>query len=388
MGMRSWLAGAALVLGAAASPALAAAPADDNWLPFEGCWRPADSTGTLVCVVGDAEGVRIVEIANGAITRDSRMVADGRARPVSQEGCSGSESVRWSAKGNRLYTSTQMTCGAQIPRNTTGMFALLSAREWVSIQAIAVDNEAATRVVRYTFVDAPANVPESIIAAHRENRLARETARMHAAAALTIEDVAEASKQVHGRAVEALLLERKQAFDLSGKKLLAMENAGLPSYVIDAMVAVTHPEQFAIREVRVTPTAETPARAYGMGSRYCDDLWYDRFDRSCYGYGYSRYSSSFFSPFNYYGGYGYYSTPRIIYLNGDDTPSVQHGSVTRRGYSNGSSTGSTGRSSSVASSPSRSSGSSSGSSSSSAGSSSSSSGSSSSRGTAKPRGGN
>ena len=380
-----WLAGAALVLGAIVTPAQAVAQADDRWLPFEGCWRPSEATNANVCIVGDGQGARVIELSNGVITRESRLIADGRARPVSQEGCTGTESVRWSAGGTRLYSSTQMTCGSRIPRNTTGMFAVLSGREWVSIQAVAVDNEAATRVVRYQEDLALANVPESILAPLRQNRLARETARMAAATPLTLGDVKEAAGEVHGRAVEALLFERKQTFELSGKKLVKLADEGVPTYLIDALVAVSHPNVFAVRDTRATPVGEErDTRAYSIGSAYCDDLWYNRYDRFCDTYynGYSRFSAfGYGSPYGY-GRYGYYSPPRIIYINDGNVDTPAHGSVTRRGYSNNSSgSSSTGRSSSVSS----------GSSSSGTARSSGSSGSSSSgggdRGTAKPRGG-
>jgi hypothetical protein len=330
----------------------------------------------------------LVELSNGSVVRETRMVADGRGRPVSQDGCAGTESMRWSARGSRLYLSTQMTCGEQISRNTTGVFALLSPSEWVSIQAIAVDAEAATRIVRYQLVESPTNVPEAIVSALRQNRLARETARMIGSAKLELTDVSEAAKNVHGRAVEALLFERKQGFDLNGKKLVALADAGVPDYLIDAVVAVSHPQRFAVRDARPTELEQVPGNRRGSNlDRYCDEFWYDRLcSSSRYGFGNYGYSPFGYSPYGY-DRYGFGSPPVVVIIQPDsDEPQWRHGSVSRRGYSSGSSSSSSGSGRSVSSSGSSSTSSTASGSSSSSGSGSSSS--SSSRGQAKPRGGN
>ncbi len=383
-----WLVGL-VALGAGAQPAQSTPVVQDGWLPFEGCWRPSEApAGNLLCIVGDGQGVRVIELTNGSIVREVRMVADGRARPVSQEGCSGEEKASWSSDGHRLYVQTNMKCGEQIPRNSTGLFALVSTREWVSVNAIAVDAEAATRTVRYELVEAPANVPESIVNALRTNRLARETARFAANSPLEMSDLSEAVQHVHGRAVEALLFERKQQFDVNGKRLVALSKTGVPGYLIDAVVAVSYPDRFAVRDARPTELAEPNAPRSSYRDRYCDDYysWYDRFCSRYGGYGYGYYGSRYgYSPFGYY---GYGSPPVVVIVNPGDNESIpRHGTVSRRGYSNGTSSTSGTRN---VSSDSRNTGSSSGSSSStsSSGSSSSSSSSSSSRGQAKPRGGN
>jgi hypothetical protein len=343
---RYLVAGSVLFVAALTTPAQSTAQADARWLAFEGCWRATQATpGSITCVVAERDGMRVIALNNGNTISETRVTADGQARPVSQEGCSGDESARWSPNGRRVYMSTQMSCGSQIGRNSTGILALVSAREWVSINAISVDNEAAVRTVRYELVDAPTSVPESILTRHRENRLARETARYAASAPLELADVAEASKQVHGRAVEALLFERKQVFNLDGKKLLALSDAGVPGYLIDAVVAVSHPDKFALRETGPVEleeiTVPTNRRSSGYGSRYfCDDFDFG-YDRYCSNsMWYSPYSSFGYSPFGYgrYG-YGYRSNPVIVVVNPNGSEPAPHGRVTRRGYSSGRTTG-------------------------------------------------
>lgn len=401
MQKRYWLTGALVAIAVVTGQAQAASTIEDRWLPFEGCWRPSEApAGSLLCVVAEGAGVRLVEWFNGETVRETRIVADGRARSVSQEGCAGTETARWSADGRRLYLNTAMKCGEQIARNTTGLFAMVSARAWVSIQAIAVDNEAAVRTVRYELVESSANVPESFLSVLRANGLARETARQAANTPLQLGDVSEAARQVHGRAVEALLFERKQTFDLNGKQLLALSNAGVPAYLIDAIVAVSNPQKFAIRDTRpVQLQGDAPAKRRGFANDdYCDEFWYSRYCSSLrYGslrgyYGYSPFG--YYDPYEHYG----YRTPHVVVIvnpgSDDDVP--RHGRVSRNGYSKGraSSTDSdsgrrTSGSSGSASSSSTATGSNaSGSSTTSSAGSSTSSSSANDRGKAKPRGGN
>jgi hypothetical protein len=346
MHRRSTVIGLVLSLMAFVLPAWGAAPAEDSWLALQGCWRASDAApGNLLCIVPAGAGVRMIELANGEIVRESRMVADGRERALSQEDCAGAESVRWSDDGRRVYLNTRMSCGTEIARNSTGLFALISPREWVSIQALEVDQEAAIRSVQYTLVDAPTNVPEWIVSALRSNRLARETARYHASSALALADIQEACQRVHGRAVEALIVARNQSFTLEGKQLLALLDAGVPSYLIDALVAVSNPQRFAVRQTDLATLERHRAndhRAHDdrdYRGRYCDDfdLWYSRY---CDPY-YSRYST--FGTFWRYGhrDYGYRSPPVIVVVDPDrdrdDKKPKPHGRVTKRGYTNGSS---------------------------------------------------
>ncbi|MGH7462063.1 MAG: hypothetical protein ACREMA_13715, partial [Longimicrobiales bacterium] len=344
MSWRFVLTGAFLGLSVVATRAQAQAQ-DERWLPFEGCWRPVESNaGDLLCVLADGGGVRLVELASGEIVKESRLAADGQSRPVSQEGCAGTESARWSDNSRRVYLNTQMQCGAGIGRNTSGLFALVSPREWVSISAISVDSEAAIRTVRYQLVESPTDIPEPIAASLRANRLARETARHNASASLELTDIVEASRQAHPRAVEALVFERKQVFDLNGSSLLTLVDAGVPSYLINALVAVSNPDRFAVKDARVAEVVDAPRASdrSGYRDRYCDDLdyWYSRY---CYGrYGYSRFG--YYSPYGY-GYHGYRDTPVIVIVqpgSDDDTPVKPQGKATRRGYTNGTSTSSGG----------------------------------------------
>lgn len=308
---------------------------EDRWLPYEGCWRAEEApAGTLLCVVAEGAGVRLVEIADGKVLRDSRVTADGAAHAISREGCTGFENARWSGDGQRVYLETTMTCGEQLQRKTSGMFALLSPNQWLSIHAIEVGKEAAVRSVKYEVVESAAGVPADIANALKANRLARETARTAASQELDLSDIVEAAGAVHGRAVEVLLMTRGQEFDLNGRKLVQLADAGLPAYLIDAVVAVSNPRKFAVRPA--APIEEEAPRNRSAYADRCDRYsWSDPWCDGSY-YGYARYSpwGAYYSPYSY--GYNYYRPPVIVIRDPDqDQPRRNRGRITRDGYRSG-----------------------------------------------------
>src|SRR5688572_7958559 len=96
--------GTVALLGLIAATDVSAATGEDRWLPYQGCWRAENApSSNLLCIVADGAGVRMIELADGAIARETRITADGTPRAVSQEGCTGTEKARWSADGRRLY---------------------------------------------------------------------------------------------------------------------------------------------------------------------------------------------------------------------------------------------------------------------------------------------
>jgi hypothetical protein len=237
----SWIAGAALLVAALLPSAGNAQSAQGpRWQALTGCWHAeGDEAANVLCVVPEGAGVRMVNLVNGAIRSESRIIADGQARPVSQEGCQGSERADWSTDETRLFVFTDQTCGTGLNRKVSGVIALTSPSRWVSAQAVTSGQaQAAARVVQYTAVE-PTNLPAEIAQALRGNRLTRETARVAASARIDLSDVREAAAKVDPIVVESWLTVAKQTFDLDGKKLVALADAGVPANVLDALVAVS-----------------------------------------------------------------------------------------------------------------------------------------------------
>lgn len=333
-----WLAGAPLLALMLATNA-AQAQQDDGWLAWQGCWRPdGESSTTRLCIVPAGAGVRIVTIADNKLQSESRLVADGQPHPLDQEGCKGTERAAWSADHQRVFVRSDLTCGTNITRKVTGIFALTSSQSWVSVQGVTSGGTTGTRIVRYVETQ-PGTLPEDIAASFRTNRLARETARYSAAALLDLNDVREALKQVDARVVDDWLTTVAQPFDLDGATLMRLADEGVPGSTIDVLVAVSNPDRFAItddddeeyrmRQPRRIVVGEPSCLAYGS-------YWYDPFNYRYGGYRYGCYSYgpyAGYSPWGYYGGYyGWHYAPVIVV---DRDKVGAGGRVTRDGYSSG-----------------------------------------------------
>jgi hypothetical protein len=136
-----------------------------------------------------------------------------------------------------------------------------------------------------------------------------------AATALTLDDVKEASAKVSPRALEAALVETRASFNLSSKRLLELQDAGVPASVVDLMVALSYPDRFVIeRSASVdrasVPFIDDPFTTFGWGF---GPAWAWGYYSPMYGpfspYYYSPFAYPYWSggynPF-YYGGGGWY----------------------------------------------------------------------------------
>ena len=332
-----------VLLTVAALPASAAPvqPVDGSWLAWQGCWHAqGDPVDNILCIVTDGDAARILTVANGKIQAETRMSADGRARPVSLEGCSGTESAEWSADGQRIFARSDMICGGSVHRKVTGIMAMPNAEEWLNVQAVKSGDQVVARTKRYVAVE-PINAPESLRAQLQENRLARETSRYAASAHLDLDDIAEASHKTDSNVVSEWLTAMHQEFDLTGKNLTRLADQGVPAAVIDVVVALSNPEHFAVRAPEDRDD-EYPYRPRAYGSR--DDCYgYSRYSpwlgaTSSYDYGrysYGNGNGCYYSPWGY-DGYGWRSSVPVIVVRGDGGEAADGAKVTRNGYSSGS----------------------------------------------------
>jgi hypothetical protein len=310
---------ATLLLGGA--PLLSAAPlaAQQSWTAWHGCWQPtgADAeAGALVCVLpgADAQAVRIVAVAEGDVIDETVVRADGVARPVDDDGCTGTESAAFSRDGRRVFTRAELDCSG-VKRVSTGVLALISEVEWLDAQALTVGSQSAARAVQYRAVPRAA-LPERIAALlPSEQRLAVEAARLHAAAPLAVADVIEASRVLAAPALEALLGARQHGFGLNAAALLELERSGVAASTIDVMVALSYPARFAVEQRGSLGGGGWPEHEAQRAATWADQC-YDahwttrRYRASCfnaaqygyafdrYGYGYDRYGLGY-SPWGY-----------------------------------------------------------------------------------------
>jgi uncharacterized membrane protein YgcG len=383
--------------------------ANPRWQAWIGCWRETDAAaallatgGPVVCVVptAAASAVDVVTVDSGKVVSRYTVDASGTQREVNRDGCSGWERARWSKDSLRVFLSSELKCGA-LSRSSTGLMAISPSGAWLTVAAVKAGANEAVRVIHYRGIDAPAYLPGDLdIAATLGRRLDHRTATMAAGAPLTTSTIVEAARALDTAAMQAWLVERHEAFNLTAATLVSLADAGVPGSVTDVMVAATYPDEFhfsrgpaptTMMDLSPTDSARI-ANDYLYGRRNCDPLsYYSPFDwgvNPCstyygayrYGFGYPGYRFGYgygYSPFGY-GGYGYgpafyggvYTGPVVIVSNTEQP----HGrAVKGQGYTRGGSSSSGSSSGSSSSTSSGGSSASSGSSSSSSGSSSSSS---------------
>ena len=333
---RTLLVAATGALALLAAPPLEAQVADARWLPLVGCWQPVEEgPASLLCVRPNGSGVDVIEVVDGVVRSTQTLQANGQPSPILAESCTGSRSVEFSTDGKRLFTRTEQACAGDEPRVSTGLIAMVSPQEWVDVQAVDMDGQGVGWVRRYR----PAPVKVALDAGFID--LADQAgaaspfrrARAAAAAAVDVDDVAEASRAVDDEAVRSWIAEMNDPFDLDGRRLLRLADAGVPESVIDVMVAVSYPDRFRVdREgdiERITAAYPAQRRGYGrrtilLGTSYWSPYYYSPLG---YGYGYDSYGHGY--------AYGYGYGPRVIVVSPRQDPEPAARVVKGRGYTRG-----------------------------------------------------
>lgn len=321
-------------LGLAAALAVLAVPShaqqtDARWLPFVGCWEAVGSEDEigLLCFSPSDGGVLLTNVVDGEVASTERLAADGQQRPINAEGCDGWESVDFSQDGRRAFTRTEFTCAQGDTRSGTGVMAFTAPNFWVDVRELDVDGEKVAWVQEYLLADAETLAETGVADPAAAMRTAVRTSRMAAAGELDLADVEEAAQVMGDRAVETWVVAHRTSFDLDADALVRLDEAGVSSRVIDALVAVSYPDRFMVEAgmpVEQMENAPRPTHYRGymgynpwfgssLGFAY-DDWGYSPFHR----YRYSPYARYGYSPYGYsYGyGYGYWgSRPGVVIIN-------------------------------------------------------------------------
>ena len=356
---------------------------DGRWLPYLGCWVDAEAPESpLTCVVPEGPGVSVVTVVDGEVMDRRSLHAGEGALETELPGCSGTESVLWSADGHRLFTEARLTC-AGTERRTRGIIAMVEPTEWIEVRALAGEPMSPTWVKRYRLAPAERFAATGLVEAIRTAPVMLEAARVAAAGRVAIEDLVEAHAGTHPEAVRSWIVEQGDPLRLDAEALLRLADAGVAPEVIDVAVAVSFPDRFDVaRESTEARGRRGVSYGYGAYGAYGAYGPYRPFGPYYYDPFYYRYNSLYGYGYGYYGTGWMHTTPTVIVVSSGSASSG--GQVVKgRGYRSGSVTGGTARSS-VRGSPAGASTSSRGYQGSRATSSSSSSGS---KGKAKPRGG-
>lgn len=288
---------------------------DSRWLPWLGCWEalPGDSgeqfgaPGLLVCIrpSSDGRGVEVATVEGGEIVGSEILVADGEPRNFELEGCRGWRSVRFSEDARRAFLRSEQTCGGGLAKASSGIMAFTSPDRWLDVRSTELEGERAVAMVRYR--PAPeADWPADFVLSG-ERRAAVRDARYLASAELSLDDLAEAAAVVDHEALVEFLIELGQPFPLNAAAIASLADRGVPSEVIDVVVALSFPDRFAIDRRVISRRSEEReewrryrARRYGgpfywgVGSYCYGSPWYwwpycDPYLYWGYGFGYAPY---------------------------------------------------------------------------------------------------
>jgi hypothetical protein len=319
--MKALASGAALLL--LALPAHAQNTTDARWTRWTGCWelimenaregaptpdtagraprsQPRDPARPQVCVEASPDGGATFTTRVATQTPIVQtVIPDGTDRPITEDGCTGTQRAEWSADGFRLYARAELTCkGDQGTRRVSGLAMLGANGRWTDVQSVDIGGRESFRVRQY----------------RRSLQDQLGGATNLAGAALTLDDVTEASAKVSPRALEAALVETRASFDLTSKRLLEMQAAGVPASVVDLMVALSYPDRFVVERTTAVDRASAPVidDPFGLGWAFGFPVWSDiyGFYSPLYGafspYYYSPFAYPYYRGYNpYYYGYGY-----------------------------------------------------------------------------------
>ncbi len=352
--MRSFIASrvlaAALVASAASLGAQSAGQGDPRWQPWLGCWRGehAGAGAPLICVVpaAGASAVDIATVDGDSVIAREHIDADGRRVAKSKDGCTGWESARWSDDARRVYLSSEFACPGGITRTSNGLISMAPGEEWLDVQAVTAGAGSGVRARRYLQASAiPDRVDGDLGAALRAlgrgRAMAVTAARTAASARVTQSEIIDASRHLDAAVVSAWLVERRQRFSVDARELVELANARVPDRVIDALVALSYPRQFAIDGSGSDAEIRRADKTERIGGDMVGDDWrdgpsaamypsyYDPYGYSAYGYG------AGFGPYGYGRGLGWYPIygPAIVVRQSAPQP---HGRVVNgRGYEGG-----------------------------------------------------
>jgi hypothetical protein len=256
------------------------------------------------------------------------LQADGESYDIVAEGCEGTRRAEFAMDGKRIFTRTRQACDGDVLRTSTGLMAMLSANQWIDVQAQEDKGQSFSWVRVYRRASIGRAREAGFGDLHGGAGLGARLARSRAAAAVDVDDVAEAIRVVDAEAVRSWIAELDDPFELNGRSLIMLAESGVPSSVIDVMVAVSYPNRFAVR--RDGDVENVVARDYGprKGVRgYPVPVYINPY----------RYPGYYGSPGYYghgFGGGGYYGGGVVVVApRSDQSPDARV--VKGKGYSRG-----------------------------------------------------
>ena len=299
---------AATLMLAGSASAVSGQATDSRWLPWLGCWTSTEGVEeggqSLLCISPATAhaGVEVTTIsADGQVVGSEAVRGDGVERELEAEGCEGYQVAEFSSDATRLYVSAEQVCEGGVGRTSKGVFAMVTPYEWVDVQAVDTEGEGSAWAMRYRAVSDERAQAAGVGSLLEGRQLAARSARIAASRSPDVADVVDVHEHVGAEGAKAWVVEMNSPMGLDSDRLVELADTGVPSDVIDVVVAVSYPTRFTVDRGDVVSELEgEPGTMYGARVPYYGGYGINRWDPFYY--------RGYYSPFGYglgYGGYGY-----------------------------------------------------------------------------------
>jgi hypothetical protein len=285
-----------LIVFVCPAPAHARQQRADARAPWLGCWQLIDenqrrsASGVSICVTpaNEPAGMTLKTLVSNQPALEQTIVADAVDHSITDADCRGTQRAEWARASTRLFARAQLVCGGR-PRTVSSFGVIAGSGIWIDVQVVDDSGRESVRVRRYRRAPGQAGAPI-----------------WQFGTPLTVDDVKEASGKVSPRALEAALVAANARFDLNSRRLIDLDDAGVPDTVIDLMVALSYPRRFVVERATGGGSGSSfaPGGSY-FGSWSAANAYPPYFyDPLVDPYGaYYPYSANYYSPFGYsYGG--------------------------------------------------------------------------------------
>jgi hypothetical protein len=249
LGIRAFAACAVLLGSSHLSPAQSAvrlSTTDPRWYAWLGCWAAdADETGeqstsssaTCIVPIAGSSAVEALTVARHKVVARDRLDSS-RPHALDGQGCQGMEAVNWSQTNRRVFVRSDYTCSSGVRGTSTSLFAISPTGEWLRIEEVRSGNGSTMNVVHLRDVGLLSVVAPDAARAIEARRREIIAARAAAAAAITAEELADATYALNGSVVRAWVFAADQRFNVDPRELAALARADLPLSVLQTLAAL------------------------------------------------------------------------------------------------------------------------------------------------------
>ncbi len=248
----------------------AAAGIDSRWLPWIGSWRLVSETvntaddkqgGDFILRISpgdDRNTVKMKAFQGKTVLFEDAIVTNGLSQPLKDKKCSGWFQYSWSQTGKRLLFESKSSCPDEPLQKISGLSIINEYGEWLDIQLLEREDDRVITLRRYSPV--PDSAKDSGLYGTGESR----PGRVSAGTGFSIDEVVELSRKVAPEVLEAAMVEYYEPFPINSETLVYLADSGVPSHIVDLMVALSYPEKFSVERqtVSIAPR-EDSARSGG-----------------------------------------------------------------------------------------------------------------------------